>query len=167
MKRLFLVSTLLLLVMIGLAVHPVFAASTNSTLSIVRQSTASFHDLSIAKSAGYGLVPGLDYCFDNPGVGGMGIHYINTSLLDNVVDASMPEALVYSPDQSGQLRLVAVEYIVPAAGWDAVYSSPPSLFGRSFELNAPLGVYALHAWIWQPNPLGMFYDWNPMVSCGS
>jgi len=28
-----------------------------------------------------------------------------------------------------------------------------------------LGVYELHAWIWKNNPSGVFYEWNPKVSC--
>lgn len=166
MKRLLVMTTFMLLVMIVGVVHPVLASSgINSSLSVVREATAKYHYLQAAQAAGYQLVPGLDYCFDNPGVGGMGFHYIQVSQLDTVVDASMPEALVYAPDQSGKLSLVAVEYIVPIAAWDAMYSTPPTLFGRSFELNQALGVYALHAWIWKPNPSGMFNDWNPNVSC--
>ena len=23
----------------------------------------------------------------------------------------------------------------------------------------------LHAWVWQPNPSGMFAEWNPKVQC--
>ena len=25
--------------------------------------------------------------------------------------------------------------------------------------------YAMHAWIWKNNPLGMNNDWNPNVTC--
>ena len=25
--------------------------------------------------------------------------------------------------------------------------------------------HALHVWAWEPNPHGMFVDWNPKVSC--
>ena len=32
-------------------------------------------------------------------------------------------------------------------------------------LNPALGRYILHAWIWKPNPAGMFENWNPDVSC--
>ena len=168
MKRVFLTTAVMLLVMIAVAVHPALAnSSINSSFVAVRSSTARFHNLQAAQSAGYHLVPGLDYCFDDPGVGGMGYHYINVSLMDTVVDASKPEAMVYAPDEYGVLHLAAVEYIVPAAAWDAVNSSPPSLYGRSYELNNALGVYTLHAWIWKPNSLGMFSDWNPKVSCGS
>ena len=33
------------------------------------------------------------------------------------------------------------------------------------EATLDLGLYVLHAWIWQNNPTGMFMDWNPTVSC--
>lgn len=32
-------------------------------------------------------------------------------------------------------------------------------------LVAAVGFYLMHAWIWRPNPAGMFADWNPEVSC--
>ena len=25
--------------------------------------------------------------------------------------------------------------------------------------------YLMHAWVWKPNPAGMFADWNPNVIC--
>ena len=25
--------------------------------------------------------------------------------------------------------------------------------------------FLMHAWVWKPNPAGMFADWNPEVSC--
>lgn len=147
-------------------VTPALADSNvNSELSQVRNATAMYHNLQFAMAAGYGLVPGLDYCFADPGVGGMGYHYINTGMLDTTVDALHPEALVYAPTNNGGYRLVAVEYIVPAADWNVLYSQPPVLFGQTFELNDALGVYTLHAWIWQNNSLGMFSDWNPNISC--
>ena len=153
-------------VMAASFVTPALADSNvNSQLSQVRRATAMYHNLQFAMAAGYNLVPGLDYCFADPGVGGMGYHYINTALMDTTVDALNPEALVYAPTNNGGYQLVAVEYIVPAAAWDAEYSQPPVLFGQTFELNDALGVYTLHAWIWLNNSLGMFSDWNPKVSC--
>jgi hypothetical protein len=111
-------------------------------------------------------VPGLDYCFNKPGVGAMGFHYINVGLLDLELDPVQPEAMVYAPGPDGLLQLGAVEYIVPADLWDAAGNTePPSLLGRHFHLNSALGVYVLHAWIWKHNPAGMFEDWNPEVSC--
>jgi hypothetical protein len=157
---------ILVFMIAGFAVFPAFAQKgSGDEFGKVREATARFHNTRAAKAAGYDLVPGLDYCFDNPGVGGMGFHYINTDLLDTTVDPLKPEAMVYAPGPNGQLQLGAVEYIVPAAAWDAANSQPPTLFGRTFELNQALGVYALHAWIWKHNRLGMFNDWNPTVSC--
>lgn len=141
-------------------------AGGQADLAQLRAATAQFHQTQAAQAAGYGLVPGLDYCFDNPGVGGMGIHYINTSIMDLTVDELHPEAMVYVPGPNGILQLGAVEYIVPAAAWDAAGNTqPPTAWGQSFHLDPALGVYILHAWIWKENPSGMFSDWNPKVSC--
>ena len=110
-------------------------------------------------------------CIAQPGEGTMGEHYLNGALLDAEVKATEPELLVYEPDASGRRRLVALEYLVFQADWDATHSEPPSLFGEEFMLT-PEGnryglppFYALHAWIWKFNPSGTFAMWNPRVSC--
>ena len=131
--------------------------SDDSALAGVRQATAAFHDIGAAEAAGYHP---LLSCFDLPGVGGMGQHYVNTSLLDATVVADQPEALVYEVD-GDRLQLVAVEYIVPWSAW--VSPTPPQLYGRSFYRVDSLQLWALHAWIWRPNPLGMFANYNPNV----
>jgi hypothetical protein len=141
-----------------------FAANQDG-LAALRAATAGFHDPRAPQAAGYVKVAGLDYCFNNPGVGGMGFHLINTALLDTQLDALHPEAMVYAPGADGRLQLVAVEYIVPAAAWDAGHTQPASVLGQNLHLLPALGVYALHAWIWKPNPSGIFQDWNPNVSC--
>jgi hypothetical protein len=141
-------------------------ATDETELAQLRAATAEFHRPEVAQAAGYDLVPGLDHCFDNPGVGGMGYHYINVNILDTTVELSRPEAMVYTPGPDGILQLGAVEYVVPAVAWDAEgYTHPPVLFGRFFHLNEALGVYVLHVWAWKHNPSGMFEDWNPNVSC--
>ncbi len=166
MKRKLFLSVCLVIVLAVTLVPTAFAHDDDDgPLDKVRDATEKFRKLSRAQAAGYNLVPGLDYCFDNPGVGGMGYHYINTALLDAKVNARRPEAMVYASGRNGKLELVAVEYIVDAAAWDAKHSERPSLFGEDFEPNPALGVYTLHAWIWKHNPLGVFADWNPRVSC--
>jgi hypothetical protein len=146
--------------------YPAFAQDgTNYELGILRSVTARYHTIAEAQADNYDLVPGLDYCFDNPGVGGMGYHYINTSLLDITIDPLKPEALVYAPLSNEKLQLAAVEYIVPASAWDAVHSQPPTLYGQDFGLEQALGVYELHVWIWKNNPSGIFFEWNPDVVC--
>jgi hypothetical protein len=140
------------------ALPPGAAAAGRSSLGDVRNATASFHDVSTAERAGYGrLLP----CFDRPGVGGMGQHYVNTSLFDAQVNVSQPEALVYEVD-GDRLQLVAVEYIIPFTSWSSE-ATPPTLLGQSFIKNTTLGLWTLHAWIWRPNPLGMFVSYNPSV----
>ena len=105
--------------------------------------------------------------------GGMGIHFLNPNLLDGNVDESTPELVIYEPTKNGQMRLVAVEYLVLRSAWEAAHpgASVPALFGRPMEL-VPAGnryglpdFYEMHAWIWKDNPLGMHDDWNPTVTC--
>jgi len=151
---------------IASATGAVALAGGNSDLADIREATARFHRTEAAQAAGWDLVPGLDHCFSNPGVGDMGYHYINTANLDTVLDPRLPEALVYVPGPAGQLQLGGVEYIVPAEAWDGSGATqPPALLGHGFHLNPSLGVYVLHTWIWKNNPAGLFEDWNPNVSC--
>jgi hypothetical protein len=139
--------------------------------------TARFHDLDAAKAAGWGVtVTDLagKTCIDQAGAGGMGVHMLNPALLDATVDATAPEALVYQPTTTGEMKLVALEYIVFEQVWKDAHGAsadPPSLFGQSFLYTpAPnrYGIpafYALHSWIWKPNPSGTFQPWNPRVTC--
>jgi hypothetical protein len=155
-----------ILFMLGFIAMLVLNVTDETELAQLRAATAQYHRPEVAQAAGYDLVPGLDHCFNNPSVGGMGYHYINVSILDTTVELTRPEAMVYTPGPDGILQLGAVEYVVPAVAWDAEgHTHPPVLFGRFFHLNPALGVYVLHAWAWKHNPSGVFEDWNPNVSC--
>ncbi len=157
-----------LVIVMVLGIGSVALARSQNNVARIRAATAQFNRPSAAQTAGWDLVDGLDHCFENPGVGAMGFHYINVNLLDTIVDHTQPEAMVYAPGPEGKLNLAAVEYIVPAASWDeAGNNAPPYLpeLDKSFHLNEALGVYVLHAWIFRSNPAGMFEDWNPNVSC--
>ncbi|MGH2557102.1 MAG: hypothetical protein ACRDHO_15525 [Actinomycetota bacterium] len=145
-------------VVIGsLAPIGVALAGGKSELSKVKKATARYHDLDKAIADGYERF--LE-CFDLPGVGGMGQHYVDLAALDGEAEATHPEAMVYEV-RGDRLKLVAVEYVIPQSEWSD--PEPPSLFGQSFHRNDNLGIWALHAWIWRPNPLGLFEDWNPRV----
>ena len=153
------------------------ASSERSASAQAASATAAFHDLGAAKAVGYTVhVQDLSgaTCIANGAVGAMGDHFANGSLLldKGVIDASAPEALVYEQRNDGTYKLVALEYIVFKADWEAAgHASPPVLFGRQFDFtNTPnrYGLpqfYSLHAWIWKPNPSGLLYAWNPDVSC--
>jgi hypothetical protein len=147
-----------------------------SDLAEVRAATAKFTDVATAQAAGYGqLVDAAGIaCIDNS-AGGMGIHYVNLDLVLNpTLDPARPEVLVYEPDKHGNLRLVAVEYVVFESDWQGNH---PSLFGEQFHRMPGAGesepqnryglpaFYELHVWAWKHNPSGMFGDWNPKVSC--
>lgn len=148
-------------VVLILGVPPALAGG-QSNLADARRSTARFHDVGKAESAGYASTLGSLGCFENPGTGGMGLHYLDASSLDASLDPARPEALVYEMGDEGSLKLVGLEYIVPIAAWSG--SEPPMLFGRQFHAHPVLPLYVLHAWVWRPNPSGMFMDWNPSVS---
>lgn len=131
-------------------------------LAALRQVTARYHRPEAAAADGWSAQ--ITPCMTDPaGMGGMGFHYGNPSLIDGSVRADSPELLLYEPDEHGRLRLVAVEYIVPLSAWTS--PQPPRLFDRDFRVNEAFQVWALHAWVWKENPSGMFADWNPNVSC--
>ncbi len=101
----------------------------------------------------------------------MGVHWANSTLVGNpAIVASQPEALVYAPGRDGTHR-PALEYVVLKQAWDASYTSPPRLFGQTFNFtDAPnrFGLppyYSLHVWAWKHNPAGTFEMWNPRVTC--
>jgi hypothetical protein len=139
-----------------------------SNLAQLLRVTAQFHEIESAQAAGWDLVEGLDHCFNNPGVGAMGMHYINVALLDTTLDPISPEAMVYQHGPDGELApgVGAVEWIVPVDAWETEgHEELPEVMGRHLHLNEKLGVYVLHAWIGFENPAGTFEDWNPDVSC--
>jgi len=150
------------------------APAGQSSAGKVRSANAKYQRLAVAKKAGYGLLRDAKgiACIDNPGVGGMGVHYVKKALVgDGKVNLLTPEALVYDPDAKGHKRLVAIEYVVIKKDWDAHHSSRPKLYGRTFELikaDNRYGLppfYELHAWLFKNNSRGMFNDWNPLVKC--
>lgn len=158
-----------------LAVVPLLAAVSAAVAAGAfdqpKNSTARFHDVEKAKEAGYTVTvfdkAGLQ-CIAEPGQGAMGIHLLNPKLLDDKIDANQPELLVYERRNDGSLKLVALEYLI----FQSLSNGRPSLFGQLFdEIKADnrYGIpasWALHAWIWKPNPSGMLYAWNPRVDCG-
>lgn len=138
----------------------------NRDLATLRAATAQFHRFDVAKKANYTYLF-MNMCMVDQSplqLGGMGYHYVNTDLLDDKVDVAHPEALLYEPGSNGQLNLVAVEYVIPKAAW--TQADPPRLFGRDFKLNA-FDLWALHVWVWENNPSGLYADWNPRVSCAN
>jgi len=122
-------------------------ASGQADLAGLRQATAKFHELDATLASGRS---DLHLCVNH-----MGQHYADPkSFSDGVLDPLNPEAMVYADDGRGHLQLAAVEW---------VSTTPGEVMGIPLHLNPALGVYVLHAWIWSPNPAGMFEDMNPRI----
>jgi hypothetical protein len=152
----------------------VVAARPHDHLAALRASTNEFHSIAVAEQHGYALLTDAQgvACIDEPGMGGMGVHWANSTLVgDPAIDSNHPEAVVYAPRRDGTLHLAAVEYVVLKHAWDASHTSPPRLFGQTFNFtDAPnrFGLppyYSLHVWAWKRNPAGTFAMWNPRVTC--
>ncbi len=144
--------------------QPTLSSAEHKGLATARAATARFHRFDVAHAAGYDFLF-MDMCMEDAGgAGGMGYHYVDTLLLDATLDVARPEAVMYEPGTNGQLRLVGLEYVIPAAAWTS--PTPPRLLGRDLVLNA-FGLWALHVWIWKDNPSGIYADWNPSVSCAN
>lgn len=124
--------------------------------------SAAYQDLDVALSAGYASTVDTLGCFQDPVLGGMGLHYVNETLMDATVDITKPEALVYELDADKAVNgLVAHEYIVPVEAWTT--ADPPALFGVPFHRHPTLPLWVLHTWLWKDNAAGVFADWNPSV----
>ncbi|HEX6127233.1 MAG TPA: hypothetical protein VFZ23_17810 [Pyrinomonadaceae bacterium] len=129
-------------------------------LARVRAATAKYHDINEALLDGYTQV---SPCVALPTGPAMGIHYGKVPRMqDGVLNIEEPEILLYQPESDGDLRLVAVEYMIPRN----LVTELPQLFGHYFH-SGPMNTYTLHAWIWRNNPSGMFEDFNPNVTCSA
>jgi len=133
-------------------------------LAQVRSGTAKYHNVADARDAGYVRISGF--------VPGMGYHFQREDLVDDgTIDKSTPEVLVYAPQpKEGTYKLVAVEYLVIKPEDD---STPPEVGFTgdrdhwhvlpAAESGAPVDFWALHAWVWEHNPKGMFHETNPRI----
>jgi hypothetical protein len=130
----------------------------------VRKALTKYRDVSAATADGY--IP-VSPCEALPGVGAMGVHYLNPGLASDLAnDLMKPEVLLYAPDADGTLHLTGVEYFQADAG-----QTRPGLVGQSFDgpmpgHNPQMPVhYDLHVWLYKYNNQGLFTQWNPRVKC--
>jgi len=136
------------------------AGASPTLTKAVHAATARFHATVQATKAGYAEA---SECVAVPGLGGMGFHWVKQSLVDPVFDPLQPEAVLYEPDAKGNLKLVAVEYIVIDVGQPA-----PTFGGQPFDVGGtpvPVAHWSLHVWVHKDNPNGIFTPFNPAVTC--
>lgn len=137
------------------AATPASGESADELARAVRGATARYHSTEQAVKDGYAP---SDFC-----VPGMGFHWVNEGLVDPVYDPLEPEVMLYAEGPNGQLRLVAVEYIVIDAG------QPRPAFGeRPFDVGGtpvPVAHWSQHVWLYEENPAGMLEAFNPGIGC--
>jgi hypothetical protein len=123
-------------------------------LQEVKAATAKYHDIKQALADGYEDI--------NVVIPHMGHHFMNFAYLDAEFDHTKPEILVYELRPNGKYQLVAVEYAVPLA---LSVDAPEGFIGSHdvWGVVADAGIWALHAWVWEKNPLGVFSPINPNV----
>ena len=137
-------------------------ADHQAALAELRRVTARYHDVNAAIADGF--VPVTAECEEEAGGPVMPIPYAHFGrILDGRLDASLPDALLYEPDRHGRLRLVGVEVAMLLSA----SAEPPTFLGVPLQREEELGVYGLHVWVWRDNPLGMFAEGNPRVTCGA
>lgn len=161
-------ATAALMADIDSAHHPIAEEAPATLVEKVRQATDAFR---VSIPDDYQQFLG---CVSGPDAGAMGVHFVNFPLVDGVLEAERPEALIYEV-KDGRARLLGVEYIVPVDAWHPKEgeSPVPVLDGQVFHfVESPnrFGLpafYELHVWAWRENPKGTFADWNPQVSCDS
>lgn len=124
-----------------------------------KQATAKYHNFQTALDDGFVQ---LSPCVSVPGLGAMGFHFGNFGrIMNSNVDAAEPEVLLYIPDEDGTMRLVGLEYVVPAP----LVPSAPTLFGQTYTYSPQRNAYELHVWAWRNNPSGTFAPFNPKLNC--
>lgn len=141
-------------------------ASTQAFLACARAGTERYRDHAAAVLDGYRAI-GRDFP-------GMGEHWIRVSLVfDGVFDPAHPEILTYVAID-GTRQLLGAAYAVPLLAGEEPPDSPAGPAGwhdhsRTIEDETVLPHHhmqgsaagqarlaMLHAWLWSPNPAGMF-----------
>ncbi|HTA74032.1 MAG TPA: hypothetical protein VK733_07155 [Gemmatimonadaceae bacterium] len=141
---------------------PTSSSELSREINALRASTSRYHSFDAAVADSYATK--LTDCMVDTSLGGMGVHYAKSSLIDGSVSVTTPQVLLYEPQTDGSLQLVAVEYIIPYT-LRSRSATPPVLFGQQFKQNDAFQLWGLHAWVWRNNPSGLFADWNPTVHC--
>ncbi|MCJ8189938.1 hypothetical protein [Sphingomicrobium aestuariivivum] len=159
----------------------------------IRAITEKYKDVAVAEAEGYVPASPCETAAmmgKDPALGAMGVHYARPDLLkltafeprvDGVgthTDFNQPAVLVYEPQADGSMKLVAVENLVFKAAWDAENGGRrPNFRGRLYnymaddpatELDEAHGFmphYDLHVWVHEPNPNGLYAQYNPNVTC--
>jgi hypothetical protein len=169
-------------------------AARDPSIAAVKRAAAKYRDVNIAIAEGYttdGKCTTAQMLGFPASEGAMGLHYLRKDLLGIGPPAPgrvtgtgthtnflKPSMLVYEPQADGSLKLVAVENLVFQSAWRrAGHKQPPKFHGTPYVLlkDDPATKldeahnyephYELHVWVFRHNPIGLFREFNPMVTC--
>lgn len=152
----------------------------------LRTQLAPFKDINHALEQGYVMDP---FCVASP-AGAMGYHVVNRQMLGIIngatpingtgtdAGANPPPVLLYEKQTDGSFKLVGIELLVFAQAWHgAGFKKAPKYRARDFdfmednpatprdEAHGFAPHYDLHLWIFEPNPAGLYAQFNPNVTC--
>ena len=148
-----------------------------ANLAATRAALDKYQDPIVAVREGYLSTLGcVDYPKGGAGMdemaykpGGMGVHFLNASLIGPTLDSLKPQVLIYEP-VGDKLKLVAAEWFVPTQ----LAKEAPSIFGTKLDgpmeghapiLPVELHHWDLHVWLWKDNPNGLMHSTNSTVKC--
>ncbi len=170
------------------------SAPREPSIAAVKSAAAKYRDVKVAIAEGFttdGKCTTAEMLGYPASQGAMGLHYIRKDLLGigspqpgrvtgtgTYTNFLKPSMLVYEPQVDGSLKLIAVENLVFASAWRAAgHHEPPKFHGVQYVLlkDDPTTKldeahnyephYELHIWAFRRNRLGMFKEFNPLVTC--
>lgn len=137
-----------------------------SELAKMRAAFEKYKDPIVAVRDGYLSMVG---CLEYPS-GGVGVRFLNTSLMSTVANPDYPPILIYEPKR-GRLQLVAVEWLIPVA---MGISERPKLLGEPLDgpmeglhplMPKEIVHYNLRMWLFKENRFGLYSPTHPDVEC--
>lgn len=136
----------------------------NKEIQMLRAAIAPYRNFTNAQEKGNYVIP-VEYPGPPPYIyePGMGIHYLNPDLLADDFDLLNPEVMIFVPD-GNRMRFVGVEYVIPVT--EENKDTPPEGFtgdADAWSINTTFNVWALHVWLGEPNPDGLFTGYNPNI----
>lgn len=131
---------------------------TEDQLEIAKAANRKYQDLNVAVADGFFQA--------TPDVPGEGFHYLKPALVSCNFDPAHPAVLLYAslPGHS-QLRLVALEWLIPFACMPANGPAPEGFAGNLdvWSNDEPVPFWTVNAWLYFRNPNGLFTQLNPLV----
>jgi hypothetical protein len=128
----------------------------------LRAATSAYKQLDAAVAAGYPRT--VADCIVDEHHGAMGYHHLNRAYVDEKLDVTKPEFLLYERMPDSSYRLNGVEFIVPYRYWSRD-SVPPVLMGQKLHHENNFNYWYLHVWAWTDNQDGLFANMNRDVQC--